>query len=98
VSLYRNQRRWAQAFNSARLVIAYNRRVALQAPMSEWYKWVRALTDDEASAGRMIYQRNKVSFVITRSIPPPSRLTLWLSKRRNQRRAVTEAPGVEVNA
>lgn len=56
--------RWARLCQRGRIVIAYNRRVQLNAPLTEWLEWTRMLKGDEKSKGRVIYRANKMSVAI----------------------------------
>jgi hypothetical protein len=66
---YVELRSWARQCQGARIIIAYNNRVKLQAPLTEWLLWTRGLGEDERSSGRVIYQANKVRIAI--AAPPP---------------------------
>lgn len=56
--------KWARLCQRGRIVIAYNRRVQLNAPLTEWLEWTRMLKGDEKSTGRVIYRANKMSVAI----------------------------------
>lgn len=63
---YRRLREWARLCQHGRIFIAYNNRVKLDAPITDWIQWTRMLKDDEASTGRVIYQANKLRVGILR--------------------------------
>jgi hypothetical protein len=52
--------KWARLCQGARIFIAYNNRVKLDAPLTEWLEWARMLKGDEQAKGRIIYQANKM--------------------------------------
>lgn len=56
--------KWARLCQRGRIVIAYNRRVQLNAPLTEWLEWTRMLKGDERSTGRVVYRANKMSVAI----------------------------------
>lgn len=62
VSCYLNTRKWARLCKRSRIVIAYNRRVKLNATLLEFIDWISSL--DEGARGREIFRGNKVSVSI----------------------------------
>lgn len=52
--------RWARICQHGRIFIAYNNKVKLEGPITEWVEWTRMLKGDERSTGRIIYQANKL--------------------------------------
>jgi hypothetical protein len=63
---YRRLHEWARLCQHGRIFIAYNNKVKLDAPITEWVQWTRMLKEDEASTGRVIYQANKLRVGIFR--------------------------------
>lgn len=62
ISCYLNTRKWARLCKRSRIVIAYNRRVQLNATLLEFIDWITSLED--GARGREIYRGNKVSVSI----------------------------------
>lgn len=56
--------KWAKLCQRGRIVIAYNRKVQINAPLTEWLQWTRMLKGDEQSNGRVVYRANKMSVAI----------------------------------
>lgn len=56
--------KWARLCQRGRIVIAYNRKVQINAPLTEWLQWTRMLKGDEQSNGRVVYRANKMSVAI----------------------------------
>ena len=50
---------WYRLANNSRILVSYNGRVQLQAPLSEWMKWAQMLDKDEMSSGRVVYRNAK---------------------------------------
>lgn len=67
---YLELRKWAHLCQRGRIFIAYNNRVKLDAPITDWIQWTRMLTKDEQSTGRIIYQANKLRVGILRPRKP----------------------------
>jgi hypothetical protein len=88
---YKELHSWARQCQGARIMIAYNNRVKLQAPLTEWLLWTRKLGEDERSTGRVIYRANKVSVAIAAPAPKPPRQPL--SRLLEARGMVREARG-----
>lgn len=63
---YRELWKWAKQCQNARIAIAHNKRVQINAPLTEWLTWANMLTKDESSAGRVVYRNAKVSVAILR--------------------------------
>lgn len=80
--------RWARQCQNAKIAIAHNRRVQINAPLSEWLAWANQLTRDEASTGRVVYRNNKVSVAILR---PKNESSLRAALRRVRKRGKTTA-------
>lgn len=57
---YVHLHRWARICQNGRIFIAYNNKVKLEGPITEWVEWTRMLKGDEKSTGRIIYQANKL--------------------------------------
>lgn len=55
--------RWAKQCQRARIVVAYNRKVQLDASLAEWLGWVNQLDGQDAN-GRVVYRNVKVSVAI----------------------------------
>jgi hypothetical protein len=70
-------RRWAKVCQESRIAIAYKRRIAMQAPLTDFIVWIDQLTKDEQSNGRVVYGRAGVTVAI---LAPPKR-----PKRRKAR-------------
>lgn len=62
ISCYWNTRKWARLCQRSRIVIAYNRRVKLNATLLEFIDWISSL--DEGARGREIFRGGKVSVSI----------------------------------
>ena len=58
-SYRRYLRTWYRLANNSRILVSYNGRVQLQAPLSEWMKWSQMLDKDEMSSGRVVYRNAK---------------------------------------
>lgn len=77
---YVELRKWANVCKHGRIAIAYNRKVQLQAPLTEWYLWTRKLSDNEN--GRVVYRNGKVTVAIVKPVIPPGRIRTYLRARR----------------
>lgn len=64
IACYLNTRRWAHLCKRSRIVIAYNRRVKLNATLLEFIDWITSL--DDGARGREIFRGNKVSVSIVK--------------------------------
>lgn len=78
LNCYWHLRRWARIIQGARLVVAYKKRVQLQATLEDVALWVRAL--DKNERGRTFYRQRETTIAITRALVPASR---W-SRKRNE--------------
>ena len=67
---YRRLHEWARLCQRGRIFIAYNNKVRLDAPITDWVQWTRMLKDDEASTGRVISNFGKVRVGILRMKTP----------------------------
>lgn len=63
---YWELRKWAKQCKEARIVVAYNRRVKMNAPLIEWLQWCNMLDKDESTTGRVVYMNGKTSIAIVR--------------------------------
>lgn len=92
VELYR----WARQCQGARIAIAMNRRVQLQAPLVEWLNWTNALEGDERSTGRVVYRNGKVTVAILKPADPdhghPLRRVVHRAKHARARARSSRAP------
>lgn len=70
VRSYWELRKWARQCQNARIVVAYNRRVKLNAPLVDWLTWANMLDKDESSTGRVVYMNNKTSVAVVRPGKP----------------------------
>lgn len=66
VRSYVELRKWAKQCKEARIVVAYNRRVKMNAPLVEWLQWCNMLDKDESTTGRVVYMNGKTSIAIVR--------------------------------
>lgn len=64
VNCYVHLWKWARLCQGANIAIAYNRRVQLNAPLSDWLIWCRQLEGDEKTTGRTVYRNGKMSVSI----------------------------------
>ena len=93
---YGELRSWARQCQQARIIIAYNNRVKMQAPLVEWLLWTRKLSEDERSAGRVVFREQKMSVAI--AAPPPKAnnrpklLDAWRTVRAARTRKLAGAP------
>lgn len=62
---YSHLRRWVRHARSARIAIAYKRKVVLDAPLTEWIEWSHMLDKDQ-DRGRVVYRGGHVSVAIAR--------------------------------
>lgn len=62
LNCYRELWKWAKQCKRAHIVIAYNRRVQLNASLTEWLTWVNQL--DKTENGRVVYRNQKMSVSI----------------------------------
>lgn len=83
VRFYIELRRWANVCNHGRIAIAYNRKVQLQAPLTEWYLWTRKLNAGET--GRVVYRNGKVTVAIVKPVVPPGKVQQRIRKFRAQK-------------
>lgn len=60
--------RWAKLLQGGRVAIARKGKVRMQAPITEIALWIRQLSKDEESSGRVIYRDNNTTVAILR--PP----------------------------
>lgn len=67
VACYLNTRKWARLCQRSRIVIAYNRRVQLNATLLEFIDWITSL--DDGARGREIYRVHKMSVSIVKADP-----------------------------
>ena len=59
-------RRWAHDCATCRIIIARKGKVQLDAPLTEWLAWNRALPKRERSRGGVIFQANGVQVALAR--------------------------------
>lgn len=69
---YREARKWAGLYQHVRIVVAYKRKVKLDAPLEEWRRWANLLHDDERSSGRVMYSMGGTSIAILKPGPKPA--------------------------
>lgn len=96
VNSYLELWKWAKQCQRARVVIAYNHRVRMQAPLTDWLAWANTLGGNQKETGRVVFTDRKFSVaVVNPNRPAPVRETFRairnLSKRRGNR---TDAPTV----
>jgi hypothetical protein len=86
--------KWARQCQRARIAVAYNNRVQLQAPLVEWLGWINQLDGDDASNGRVIYRNQKMSVSILKRPMPPARFDVLgaIQHVRGARQRGTAAP------
>lgn len=69
-------RRWARDCSECRIIIARKNRVQLDAPLTEWLAWNRALPKRERGRGGIIFQSNGIRVALARpKIGAPSATT-----------------------
>ena len=68
-------RRWAQECQLTRIVIARKGRVALDAPLTEWIAWRKALPKRERSKGTVVFSANGVQVALARPTIGPAATT-----------------------
>lgn len=61
---------WAEWAHYGRIVIAYKRKIKLNAPLTEFVAWAHMLKDDEGSKGRVIWSMGGASVAIAKSAVP----------------------------
>jgi hypothetical protein len=66
VSAWLLARRWARDCSTCRIIIARKGRVQLDAPLTEWLAWNRALPKRERSRGGIIFQANGIQVALAR--------------------------------
>lgn len=81
--------KWARQCQYARIVIAYKRKVKLQAPLVEWLLWVNQLSKDKDSQGRVVYSMGSTSVAITKAAMPPGKIRQTV---KSMRRSKTTPP------
>lgn len=84
--------RWAKQCQRARVAIAYNRRVQLDAPLTEWLEWSNALRSQKET-GRMVYRNGKmsVSVLAPKHEPKTTVKTIRQTRLRRKRKAPATA-------
>lgn len=80
--------RWAKQCQNARIAIAYNRRVQLDAPLTEWLEWSSALRSQKET-GRMVYRNGKMSVSV---LAPKQATKTTIKTIRKTRRKRSKAP------
>ena len=65
-------RRWSQECQLTRIVIARKGRVALDAPLTEWIAWRRALPKRERAKGTIVFSANGVQVALARPTIGPA--------------------------
>lgn len=79
--------RWAKHCQRAKIAIAYNRRVQLEAPLTEWLQWANALGKDQKTRGRVVYKAGKVSVAVLRpDVKNETKTTIKSVRSRGRRR------------
>lgn len=79
--------RWAKQCQRAHIVVAYNRRVLLNASLSEWLGWVNQLKGEDAN-GRVVLNRHKMSVsIIKRSTTAKTKTNAVADTVRTLRRS-----------
>ena len=66
LACYAPLRRWVRHARGARVVVAYKRRTALEAPRSDWIEWAHMLNKDEATRGRVVFRGGHVAVAIAK--------------------------------
>lgn len=64
--------KWVKQVKRVRIAIAYNRRVQLDAPLSEWLEWGNSLGGKQRETGRVVYRVHKMSVAILRPGKEPA--------------------------
>lgn len=77
--LYAHLRRDMREYSQARIVVAYKRKVKIDAPLTEWLLWIRKANEDKNSSGRVVASYGGTSVAIIKRLP-------------RQRKAQTPAP------
>lgn len=67
--------RWEQAVGGFRIVVAYKRKVKLEAPFVDWLKWGNMLRGDQQAGGRVVYHHGGTSVVVVKPRPRPTTKT-----------------------
>ena len=89
--------RWARDCKYGRIVISYNRKVVLQAPLVEWLLWCRKARKDGFSKGRTVFSRSKVAVSVIQPEYPPNKVKLWFIKHK-RKKAPTPTPTMKWDA
>lgn len=76
---------WAEWAHYGRIVIAYKRKIKLNAPLTEFVAWAHMLKDDEGSKGRVIWAMGGASVAIAKSAVPPKPKRFDLARLRRAR-------------
>jgi len=84
VNAYLHLYRWARMCQRATIAIAYNGKVKMNAPLTEWLTWCNALKGQEAR-GRTVFKMNKMSVSILRPEANISAKTTFKKVRRFRR-------------
>lgn len=66
VAGWRLARRWARDCAACRIIIARKGKVVLDAPLTEWLSWNRALPTREQSRGGIVFMANGVQVALAR--------------------------------
>lgn len=88
ITCYVKLHEWARLCQNGRIFIAYNNRVKLDAPITDWIQWTRMLKGDEQTSGRIIYQANKLRVGILRP-KTPNKTTVKTVKHSQPKETVT---------
>lgn len=56
-------------YSQARIVVAYKRKVKVDAPLTEWLLWVRQANKDHSSTGRVVASYGGTSVAIVKRMP-----------------------------
>lgn len=58
---------WADQCKHARIVVAYKRKVKIDAPLVEWLLWCRKAQKDHGARGRVVFQGGATSVAIMKA-------------------------------
>jgi hypothetical protein len=85
---YRELWKWARQCQHARIVVAYKRKVKLNAPLVEWLLWCNNLDKDKDANGRVIYTVGGTTVaLIKKSFVPRRQVLRGIAGARSRRRA-----------
>lgn len=86
LNCYRELWKWAKQCQRGRIVIAYNRRVQLDASLAEVLAWISQLQKQEAK-GREIYRVHKMSVSILKDSKVGTQAKTTVKTLRDSRRS-----------